>query len=107
MGWHEKTVRRRALVFCSCSARVRRGQGGGRTPRRDSRALPILDAEPIALPPAGQDQRLAESLVDLVAQVTDVDIDHVGGVAALVAVEVRADRRAAHHLAPVRGKELE
>src|SRR5262245_5169320 len=50
-----------------------------------------LAAEQVALAPARQDQRHLEALVDLVAQVADVDIDHVGDTATAVVVKVLAD----------------
>ena len=51
----------------------------------------LICPEEIPFPAAGEDQRQVGALVDLVAEVTDVDIDHVGVVAVVVAV-ARTDR---------------
>src|SRR5207248_1442592 len=60
----------------------------------------VLAAEQVALAPAGQDQRPGEAPVDLLPQEADVDVDHVGRDAVLLAVELLADQRPARHQPP-------
>src|SRR4051794_25778591 len=51
-----------------------------------------LGAEQVALATAGQDQGPGGPAVDLLAQVADVDVDHVGRDAAVLAVELLMDQ---------------
>src|SRR5262249_29379920 len=67
----------------------------------------IVTPQQVAFAPARQDQRRLKALVDLVAQVADVDVHDVGSVLVVFVVEVFPDHRAGHDLAPMKGEELQ
>ena len=70
-------------------------------------ALVFLAAEHVALAPAGEDQRHVEALVDLVAKVADIHVNHVRGVFIILVVEVLPDHRPRDHAAAVEREELD
>jgi hypothetical protein len=69
--------------------------------------LPVFSAEQIASSPASQDQRRLEALVDLLAQVANVDVDHVGTSAVVVVEELLVDHGAADDLPLAASGELQ
>src|SRR5713101_8720754 len=79
------------------------------TPSLTLRALIsfTLATQQISFPPASQDEGWLEALVDLGAQVADINIDHVGGVFVLLVVKVFPDHGAGDHLALVEGQKLD
>src|SRR5262249_27888550 len=76
-------------------------------PATDGSTSCVLRPQHVTLTPASQDQRRVEPLVDLVPQITDVDIDDVRRIFVVFVVQMFPNHRASHHLAAVEGQVLE
>src|SRR5439155_20173512 len=96
----------RKRTWTPCPAPAPAAPGNKRS-ARDGSISSSLSLQQIAFAPAGEDERFAVAFVDLIAQITNVDIDDVRRVLVLFVVKMFPDHRPADDAAAVKGEEFE